>query len=42
MKHFLFTFFPIFSIQPIFAQTVFENEGKFGLKDEIDDSIDYK
>ncbi len=39
MKNLLFTLLAIFSIQPIFSQTVFETEGKYGLKDEIDNSI---
>jgi predicted secreted protein len=39
MKKLLFTFLAIFSFQIPFAQTVFESEGKFGLKDEIDNSI---
>jgi hypothetical protein len=39
MKKLLFTFLAIFSFQIPFAQIVFESEGKFGLKDEIDESI---
>ncbi len=39
MKNLLFTLLAIFSIQPVFSQTVFETEGKYGLKDEIDNSI---